>query len=274
MMLHRKCERDCAHQLEPGEPVAQRSLLPRQERHRVFHGRHRAQRGDARARRGKELQRRGGDDAERAFAANEKMLQVIARVVLAQAAQTVPDAAVGEHHFDAERQVARIPEAQHGGPAGVGRQIAADRAAAFGGQGQRKQEAGVGSGLLRSRQRDAGFGSEGGVGRIQRANALHARKRKYDFRAVRVWSRAPAHAGVAALGDDRDAMVGACGHDGRDLSGGFRTHDGERRAMVSVAPVGQIGCNVRCRGQHVRLADQRFESVVHGCAKVRHGGGY
>ena len=45
---------------------------------------------DARARRRKELQHGGGDDAERALGADEQLLQVVAGVVLAQAAQAVP----------------------------------------------------------------------------------------------------------------------------------------------------------------------------------------
>ena len=98
----------------------------------------RGERGGARARRREELQHRGGDDAERAFGADEELLQVVAGVVLAQAAQAVPDAAVGKHDLDAQRQLARVAEAQHRGAAGVGRQVAADRAAALGGERQRK----------------------------------------------------------------------------------------------------------------------------------------
>ena len=41
-----------------------------------------------------QLQRRRGDDAERAFAADEQVAQVVAGVVLAQAAQAVPDLAL------------------------------------------------------------------------------------------------------------------------------------------------------------------------------------
>ena len=60
-----------------------------------------------RARARKELQHRGGDDAERAFRADEQVLQVVAGVVLLQLVETVRDAAVGQHDFQPEREVAR-----------------------------------------------------------------------------------------------------------------------------------------------------------------------
>ena len=64
----------------------------------------RDERGDLRARRRKELHHGRGDDAERAFGADEELLQVVARVVLAQAAQRREHAAVGEHGLDAQRR--------------------------------------------------------------------------------------------------------------------------------------------------------------------------
>ena len=46
--------------------------------------------------------------AERAFGADEQVLEVVAGVVLAQLGEEIGDAPVGQHHLDAERQVARV----------------------------------------------------------------------------------------------------------------------------------------------------------------------
>ena len=99
---------------------------------------HAGERGHLRRRRREQLQHRRGDDAERALGADEQLLEIVAGVVLAQSAQAVPDAAVGEHDFEPQRQFARVAEAQHGGAAGVGRQVAADRAASLGAERQRE----------------------------------------------------------------------------------------------------------------------------------------
>ena len=60
--------------------------------------------GRTRARAGEQLQRRGGDDAERAFGADEQVLEIVAGIVLAQLRQRVDDAPVGEHDLDAGRR--------------------------------------------------------------------------------------------------------------------------------------------------------------------------
>jgi hypothetical protein len=83
---------------------------------------------------GKELQHGRGDDAQRSLGADEQVLQVVAGVVLAQAAQAIPDLAARQHHFEAQRQFARVAVAQHLHAAGVGGQIAADLTASLGRQ--------------------------------------------------------------------------------------------------------------------------------------------
>ena len=50
----------------------------------------------------KQLEYRRGDDAERAFGADEQVAQVVAGVVLAQAAQAVPDLALRRDDFQAQ----------------------------------------------------------------------------------------------------------------------------------------------------------------------------
>ena len=156
-----------------------------------------------------QLQRRRGDDAERAFAADEEVAQVVAGVVLAQARQAVPDLALGRHHLEAEAELARIAVAQHLRAAGVGGEVAADRAAAFGGEAEREQQAVLRRRLLHPLQHAAGLGDEGEVGCVDAADAVQAGRREHDLAAARIGHRAADQAGVAALRDDARAVRAA-----------------------------------------------------------------
>ena len=106
-------------------------------------------------------QRGRGDDAQRAFAADEQVAQVVAGVVPCAGPDRPSHTAVGRDHLQPQAQLARIAEAQHLGAAGVGRQVAADGAAAFGGQVAQNSRAGIRRGLpqppvARSRLRPSG----------------------------------------------------------------------------------------------------------------------
>jgi hypothetical protein len=61
----------------------------------------------------------------------QEVLQVVAGVVLAQAPESIPHAAVGKHDLEPEHQLARVAVAHHARAAGVGREVAADLAAAL-----------------------------------------------------------------------------------------------------------------------------------------------
>ena len=119
-----------------------------EERHHVFDPGEPEKGGLDFARFREELQGRGGNDPERAFAADKELLQIVAGVVLAQPAQTVPDPPVGQHDLEPQRQLAGIAVAQHRDAAGIGRQIAADLAAALGSEAQREQPVRLGGRLL------------------------------------------------------------------------------------------------------------------------------
>ena len=99
-----------------------------------------------------QLQHRLGDDAERALGAHEQVLEVVAGVVLLERAQAVPDVAVGQHHLEAEHQVARVAVAQHLHAAGVGREIAADHAGALRAEAEREEAVVRRRGLLQGLQ--------------------------------------------------------------------------------------------------------------------------
>ncbi len=97
----RQIEPGARDQFERGQLVGAGGACMGEEAHRVLDPCEGDKRGLDFARFREQLDRRRGDDAERALAADKQMLQVVARIVLAQAAQPVPDAAVGQHDLDA-----------------------------------------------------------------------------------------------------------------------------------------------------------------------------
>ena len=203
-VAHAELDGDVGKQLETGEAAGGLVARDRQQLQRIVRRFQADERGLHRARFWKQFQRRRGDDAERAFGADEQVAQVVAGVVLLQLRQAVENAAVGQHDFEPERHVARHAVGQRGGAAGIGGEIAADGAAAFGAERQRKQPVGVGRALLRVLQDHAGLAGHG-VGRgVEVANAVHPPHRDHHLAVVR---RLPAdEAGVAALRHQRDAV--------------------------------------------------------------------
>ena len=138
-VLQDQVERDARHELERRDRIAGERAQARQQRDR------RLRIGDAdecseRPRGPREqFARRGGDDAERAFRADEQIAQVVAGVVLAQRLEAIEHAAVGQHDFEAEHEVAHHAVAQDRGAAGVRRQVAAELAGAFRAEAHREQ---------------------------------------------------------------------------------------------------------------------------------------
>ena len=121
-------------EFERREPVAHQRAQGGQQLDgflRIFDG---DPRGGTCGRFGKELEHGGGDDSQCPLGAHEEVLEVVAGVVLPQRLEPVPDAPVGQHDFQAEHEVARIAVAKHADAAGVGRQVAADLAAALRGK--------------------------------------------------------------------------------------------------------------------------------------------
>ena len=90
---------------------------------------------------GNQPQRRGGDDAQRAFRADQQLLQIEAAVVLLERGQRGIDAAVGQHRFQPQHQRPHRAVAQHLSAAGIGRDQPADRRRALAAQRQRKAQA-------------------------------------------------------------------------------------------------------------------------------------
>ena len=154
-----------------------------------------------------------------------------------------------------EHQLARVAVAQHRGAAGVGRQVAADRAAAFGRERQREREAGGGGGVLHRGERHAGLDRDRRVGRVERADAVHPRQRHHDRVAAGVRRRAAAQAGVAALRHDRRRRRRRRRARPRRPRRSSRAHDRERPPAIAAAPVGERGG--RCRRRRSGRARRR-----------------
>ena len=141
--------------------------------------------------RGTRRKHRRGDDAERAFGADEQVLQVVAGIVLLQLVEIVQHAAVGQHHFEAERMRARDAVGDRRGAAGIGREIAADGAGAFRRQQLRIEPVGRGRRFARALQRDAGLARHGVGDRIDLADLVEPRERQHDLAVEAEFARRP-----------------------------------------------------------------------------------
>jgi hypothetical protein len=224
-----------------------------------------------RRRQREELQHRGGDDAERAFRADEEVLEVVAGIVLAELAQAVPDAAIGEDDLEAEAELAGIAIGDHRRAAGIGREIAADRAGTFRGEREREEPVrGLGR-LLRLLQDDAGLDGHGVAGGIDRADLVEPLQRQDDLPAFGDRDLAADHAGIAALRHHRRAGLARPFHHGRHLGDRARPHHGLRLAVEEAARLLEIGHHRVGIGDDVLGADDAGQSFDNGRAHPASG---
>ena len=196
--------------------------------------------GGHRPRHGKELEARGGDDAKRAFGADEQVSQVVARVVLAQALEPVEHATVGQDHLESEHQLAGDPVPQRREAAGVGREIAADLAAALGAERQREVASSLRRGPLHLGQHATGFGGDREIRGVYLAHPVHTRQREHDLPSGGVRCRAAAVARVPAVRHDADRGVVADREHGRDLVRRAWQHDQPGHAAKEPAEITEI----------------------------------
>ena len=197
------------------------------------------------------------------------MLQVIARVVLADAAQPVPHPAVGSDDLEPQHQIAGVAVAQHLNAAGVGREIPADLTCPLGGERQREQEPG-GLGLVLDILEDtAGLDRHGRVDGVDLAHRIHAAH--VDQHAA-LGDRPAAQARIAALGGDGHAVFGA---DGDDLGDFFRIGGAQHQrafAVVVIALLRQVGGHVGGCLVPALVAHGVFQRGAHGFGKRGHMG--
>ena len=227
--------------------------------------------GHLRARLREQLDRRGGDHAQRAFGTDEEVAQVVAGVVLAQPPQPVPDLAVSGHHLQPQAQVARIAEAQHLHAAGIGRQVAAYRAASLGCQAEREQAPRLGGRLLHVGEDAAGLDRHRVVAGIDRADTVQPLERQHQRPAAVVRHAAADHAGVAALRHDRHAVRRTPADDRGDIGGALRQRYGQRPAAPPLAPVDDVGLQFVVGGQQpaVEGGAQRLQIDPTRCRHLR-----
>ena len=119
------------HHLERGDVAARALHRDAEQIDRGLRGCHGRERRLHRARARYQFQHRGGDDAERAFRADEQVAQIVAGIVLFQFVEDVEHAAVGEYHLQPDCMRAGDTVRHRGDAAGIGREIAADSAGAF-----------------------------------------------------------------------------------------------------------------------------------------------
>ena len=208
------------------------------------------QRAGARARARHEPQRGGGHDAEGALGADEELLEVRPGVVLAQGAQPVPEAAVGEHDLEPEHLVAHHAVAQHVDAPGIGGDDAADLAGALGADRERQEEIMLGDRVL-DRLQDAARLDDGGiiVG-LDGADAVEPPEAERHV-ALRILGQGAAdQAGIAALRHDAEPEPAAGAHHGADLLGLAGAQDRECGAGPGMEPAGEEGRHVLGVGQH------------------------
>ena len=196
----------------------------------------------ARADRRDQPQARRGDDAERAFGADQQLLEVVAAIVLLERA-SAPRTALpsGSTASMPEHQRAHRAEAQHLGAAGIGRDQAADRRRALGAERQREAPPGRAAppragrrGSRRPRRpRLAGSASSERIRFIRRSESSSASP-------AGVRRRAADHRGVAALRHQRHAGLRRRARTiSADLLACRRREHRRGRAAIAAAPVGQ-----------------------------------
>ncbi|KAG1200099.1 hypothetical protein G6F35_012438 [Rhizopus arrhizus] len=183
-----------------------------------------------------QAQRHRRDHAQRAFGADQQLLQVVAGVVFAQRAQAVEDLARGQHGLQAQHQFARHAVAHHVHAAGVGGDVAADLAGVFRRQAQRQQAPGVLRRAAQVAQDGAGFGHHRVGYRVDGTHGVHAVQAKHHVFRAAIRRGATAQAGIAAARHHRHALLLAQGQAGGDLRSGARTHDGLRVAVTVSGP--------------------------------------
>ena len=235
-------ERHVRHQLEGSHALAAVFAQASEQGHRSGRRRHRQPCRELGLWARKELEHGGRHQPQRTLGADEQMLEVVASIVLAQAAQAVPDAAVGQHNLQTEHQIAHIAVAQHLHAAGVGGDVAADGGRSFRRQRQGEQAVGAGGRLLHLLQDGAGLDRDGVVVGIHMADTVHAGKAYQHLVFVR--DAAADQARVAALRHDADAGLGTGGDHRRDFVRSARPDHALRIAAVAAAPVIHIGFDV------------------------------
>ncbi|GJD76417.1 hypothetical protein CFIICLFH_4675 [Methylobacterium goesingense] len=201
---------------------------------------------------GMELQHRRRDEAEGPLGPEEELLQVVARIVLAQALEPVPDPAVGQHHLEPENEVAGIAVGEHRRAARVGGEISADAAGALGGQRERKQHPGVARRRLDVGQNHPGLHRDAGIDGVEGAQPVQPRQGEDD---AALGQAAADMAGIAPLRHHRHPRLGAGPHHAGDLGGVGGPYHRQGMAPAQAARFGEVRREVGSVHEHMGRAD-------------------
>ena len=125
--------------------------------------------------------RDGGDDADCAFCADEELFEVVAGVVFAEGGEVVEDGAVREDGLDAEDVAMEAAVAEEAEAAGVGGDVAADVAGAFGAEVEGEDVGSFGEVVVCGFEDDAGVDDEGSGDFVEGADVVHSGHVDYDF---------------------------------------------------------------------------------------------
>ena len=155
-----------------------------------------------------------------------------------------------------EHQVARHAVAHDIQAAGVGRQVAADLAAALRAQAQGKEALGGIRGLLHAREHAAGLGRHGEIIGVDAADAIQPAQRQQQLASRLIGGSTAAVAGVASLRHQADALLVAPADDARHLCDIARQGDRQRAAAVQAPQVHQVWCRIGLGGEHAVGPDQ------------------
>ena len=155
----------------------------------------------------------------------------------------------------------RVAIAQHTGAASIGGQIATDHRRAFTPQTERKQPTDLVGSLLHIGQNAAGLHRHGVVERIHRPHLVHAHQTDHQLLTAGIGHRGTAQTGVAALGHDAGAGLGAQLHQRRHLGRAARSCHGQRPAAIALAPIIDERLHIFSATQHIAGTDDGCGSL-------------
>ena len=177
-------------------------------------------------------------DRQGPLAAREQPGEVVAGVVLRHAGEAPQHGPVGEHRLEAADLPAHRSVAEDVDAAGVRRDHPADRRRVARAEVDAHLPAGRPRRRLRRDERHAGTDGHLAAIGVHVLDAVQAPQADHDLPAAR--HRPADEPGVAALGHDPDAGIGACAEHAGDLLGRRRAHDRERGPGPAAGPVGLV----------------------------------
>ena len=218
---------------------------------------------------GDEAQGRPGDDAQGALGADEQLEQRQAGDVLDPLAAEGDQGAVGEHDVEAEHVVGGDAVLHAAQAAGVGRDVAADRADLVRAGVRRVPEALRGGGPLDLDVEGAGLDDGDPAGGVD-LDGAHPLGRQHDAAVDR--ERPAGQARARAPRHDRDAVCARPAHGRLHLLGGLGPHGGERGAGGGVVGPVEAVLLQGVRGGHDHPVGQHPDQLGNGIIGGGSGG--